>query len=104
MIGMMFLLKGQVKSESFSQETDKSDEIGVMIFPNPVSDGEVTISAEKIIAKIQLLNIVGEQISIEAPEADKSVKLNLTDLKTGIYLIKITFADNTGTTKKLWVK
>lgn len=103
-IGMMFLLKGQVRSESYSQDINNKNEQSLTIYPNPVTDEQITISAEKEITKIQLLNIVGEQILIEESEPRNSIRLNLGDLKTGIYLIKVTFTDNTGTTKKLWVK
>jgi hypothetical protein len=76
----------------------------VSIYPNPATNGQVIINADKEIYKIELLNILGEPILTEVPERSTSVRFDLRYLKNGIYIVKITFTDNTSSTKRLWVK
>jgi len=75
---------------------------GTTIYPNPVNDGNLNVSAELQIEKVEILNIVGEIVFQQELEPSKSVRLNF-DLKTGIYLIRVTFVNNTIDTKKIWV-
>ena len=85
--------------------SDFSGEVNISLYPNPVVDGTLTVSAEKEITRLDIVNIVGEHIlSEEEPEPSTSVRLDVNNLKSGIYLIKVTFVDNTSNTKRIWVK
>ena len=93
-----------IRASSYSESvTDKSNEIN--LYPNPIKNGEVlTIDSDKNIYRIEIMNIVGQLMKIEDYSETSNVKLNIEELKEGIYIVKILFADNTTSTKRLWVK
>lgn len=72
------------------------------VYPNPVDNGVLNISAGIQIEKVELLNIVGEVVFQQELEPSKNVRVNF-DLKKGIYLIRVFFTDNTIGTKKIIV-
>jgi len=80
------------------------DETEVILFPNPATKGLISIQSEKEIVRIELLNIVGHRILTYRPEPSNNVRLDISNLNTGIYLIKIFFTDNTNSIKRFWVK
>jgi hypothetical protein len=94
----------EVKSENYSLGLESKSEVDVVVYPNPVTNANVTITSEKEIQKIDILNILGEQILSQKPIPSNSIKLVFDDLKSGIYIIKITFTDNTSSAKRIWVK
>jgi hypothetical protein len=103
-VGLLLLAGISGKSESYSFGLDNKSEAVISVYPNPATEGQVVVSADKEISKIQLLNILGEQILEEETDRSTNFRFELGDLKNGIYLIRITFTDNTSSTKKLWVK
>jgi hypothetical protein len=74
------------------------------IFPNPVVDGTLSINSDIQIEKIEILSIVGQLVYTQELEPSNSVRLYLDQVKSGIYLIKVSFIDNTSDTKRIWVK
>jgi len=103
-VGFLIMIATVGNSESYLSGMETKNETIVDLYPNPATNAQVTISAEKEINKIQLLNILGEEIRTEASEPSTSVSLDLGSLENGIYLVKITFTDNTSSIKRLWVK
>ncbi len=79
------------------------DETEVILFPNPATKGLISIQSEKEIVRIELLNIVGHRILTYRPEPSNNVRLDISNLNTGIYLVKIFFTDNTNNIKRFWV-
>lgn len=99
------MIGGSVAGYPANFNNSSTDQVKVTLYPNPVIDGNLTIKAEKEITKLQIVNIVGEKIlSEKEPEPSTNVHLDLNNLKSGIYLIIISFADNTSNTKRIWVK
>jgi len=80
------------------------DENKILVFPNPVTEGFVNIQAEKEILQVEILNIVGQRILIQEPVSLNSMKLDVSNLEAGIYLLKLSFSDNTNNIKRIWVK
>jgi len=74
----------------------------ITIYPNPVSNNNLTIISDQKIEKIEILSILGQAVITEKIDNLTSVKLNI-DLEAGIYLFKITFSDQTYNTKRIWV-
>jgi hypothetical protein len=72
------------------------------IYPNPVYEGSVQISSGVQMEKVEIMSIVGDIVYLEELEPSKSVRLNF-DLKTGVYLIRVTYTDKKSETKKIWV-
>jgi hypothetical protein len=74
----------------------------VTVYPNPVSNGSITVASNQRIEKIEILSILGQVVITEEIDKLTSVKLDF-DLEAGIYLIKITFTDRSSDTKRIWV-
>lgn len=71
------------------------------IYPNPATD-HLTITGNTSIKFVTLSNITGQLLKQE--ETSKSTfTLNINDIQPGIYLLKITFADNTNFQQKVTI-
>jgi hypothetical protein len=95
-----------LSSNGFSQsktvlENSSSDIESLNIYPNPVSQGKIYIStlnnAQK---KIEIYNVLGKIILTASIFQNE---LNISKLKAGVYIIKIT-ENNITATRKLIVK
>ena len=80
---------------TFSSYYEGVDEVNstesVIIYPNP-SNEVVNIISEKDIIHCQLFDLQGK-IVIDSELSETKTKLNLSDLPTGIYLLKLSLAD-----------
>jgi hypothetical protein len=74
----------------------------ITIYPNPVNNGNITVTSDQKIEKIEIHNILGQVAFTEEIDNITSVKLTI-DLEAGIYLVKITFTDQSYNTKRIWV-
>ena len=71
------------------------------LYPNPTNTGSVTISSTNSNAiSVQVFDILGKQVKNETLTNNT---LNVSNLKTGVYIVKIT-QNNATTTKKLVIK
>lgn len=78
-----------------------SEDGTVSIFPNPVKSFATISFTFENVDKISILNIVGREIKIIAPEPGKSeVKVSLVDLQPGVYFLAAYYQGNTLITKK----
>lgn len=84
-----------------SLSTNEFDSSSFSIYPNPTNTGSVTItSANSDAMNVQVFDILGKQVKNETL-VDNT--LNVSDLNTGVYILKIT-QNNASTTKKLVIK
>ena len=80
---------------------DTSDIENLSIYPNPVSQGKVYINTvNNSQKKIEIYNVLGKVILTVSISQNE---LNISKLKAGIYIIKIT-ENNITATRKLIVK
>ena len=71
------------------------------LYPNPTSTGSVSISSTNSEAiSVQVFDILGKQVKNETITNNT---LNVSNLKSGVYIVKIT-QNNASTTKKLVIK
>ncbi|MFL0353472.1 T9SS type A sorting domain-containing protein [Xanthomarina sp. GH4-25] len=105
-IFLLFFLMGLASFKGYSQSNDvvkpaDSNIENLTIYPNPVSQGKIYITtSEYALKKIEIFNVLGKKIlSVSLYQNE----LNISKLKTGIYIIKIT-ENNTTATRKLIVK
>jgi hypothetical protein len=71
------------------------------LYPNPTSTGEVTISSTKTgKMSVAVFDVLGKQVKNELLW---NTKLNVSSLKSGVYILRIT-QDEATTTKKLVIK
>ena len=64
----------------------------ITIYPNPTNDGIVYLDPKKInYSKIEVLNVFGSTIIISSREQqnDENIKLNLSEIPTGIYFLRL---------------
>jgi len=78
---------------------DSNENNTVSSYPNPFSDN-LTITAGKIIRKITISNLLGQKM-MEQIFNQKEVSIPSSDMKSGIYIISITFDDETTTTLRM---
>jgi hypothetical protein len=89
----------------FVQQTLQQPDKEIQIYPNPVTDGRLTIKSGESFHLIQILNITGEIVfSQEYPSGTNSEVIELTNLEKGMYLIRIGFAGKTNHTAKIIIK
>lgn len=60
----------------------------ISIFPNPIENNKITISAKKEISKIQIYNQVGRLVFEKNNIQNSNVTLELSHLEKGIYFLK----------------
>jgi len=77
----------------------------VEIYPNPLTEGRLTIKTDDQILSIQVLNITGKMVFNEDYQPGTySAVLELSKLEKGLYLIRISFNDKEIHTEKVMVK
>jgi hypothetical protein len=77
----------------------------IEIFPNPVTEGRLTLTTSENIRTVQILNITGKMVySQDYPPGTLTATVELDKPEKGIYLVRISFADNTTHTEKIMVK
>jgi hypothetical protein len=77
----------------------------IELYPNPVTDGRLTITSSESILSVQILNITGKIVfNQEFQPNTNTVDLELDKLEKGIYLVRIGFAGKETHTEKVMVK
>ena len=89
-----------IQDNSGLSEFDLSN--NVIIFPNPAKESFEIVSNGFNIQKIELMNIAGQIIST-INSNEKIVKMNIANLSSGVYLVKVYASEGT-TTKQLVIK
>jgi hypothetical protein len=85
----------------FSLSTANFENNNFAIYPNPTNTGFITITSSINDAMdVQVFDILGKQVKRQTLNNNT---LNVSDLNTGIYIVKIT-QNNASTTKKLVIK
>jgi hypothetical protein len=91
-------------SPFFVLESEQGEN-GIVMYPNPVTEGRLTIKSEESFHSIQILNITGEIVfSQQYPSGTTSEVLELAKLEKGMYLVRIGFAGKANHTGKIIVK
>jgi hypothetical protein len=89
------------------QVTERSGqpEKDVEIYPNPVTEGRITITSPESILSVQILNITGKMVFSEDYQPNtNSVVIELDKLEKGIYLVRIGFPGKVTHTEKIMIK
>lgn len=95
-----------ISNVSFSQELiEKENIIDIEVFkfyPNPAQDDLFILGTNKI-KSIELINVLGKRVAFY--DFNKSIiKINVSELNSGIYLIRVIDEKNKKETKRLVVK
>jgi hypothetical protein len=77
----------------------------IELYPNPITDGHLTITSSESIQTVQILNITGKIVfNQEFQPNTNTVDLELDKLEKGIYLVRIGFIGKETHTEKVMVK
>ena len=77
----------------------------IELYPNPVTNGHLTINSSESIQSVQILNITGKMVfNQEFQPNTNTVDLELDKLEKGIYLVRIGFIGKESHTEKVMVK
>jgi hypothetical protein len=77
----------------------------IELYPNPITDGHLTITCSESIQSVQILNITGKIVFNQDFQPNtNSVDLDLDKLEKGIYLVRIGFIGKETHTEKVMVK
>jgi|SRR5512133_1208978 hypothetical protein len=78
---------------------------GVQMFPNPVTEGRLTIKSEESFILIQILNITGEIVfSQQYPSGSNSEVIEVNDFEKGMYLVRVGYDGKPNYTAKIIIK
>jgi hypothetical protein len=103
--GLTLMPETQVFSTFYSFESVAQSERVIEIFPNPVTEGRLTIKTSEIFWYIQILNITGEIVfSQEYPSGSVSEVIELNKLGKGVYLVRLGFSGKITHTEKIMIK
>lgn len=105
LIFVFFMLFTSSITFAQKQEKDVTNQEGNMedlsVYPNPVSNGKLYVVTKNNFTKqVEIYNVLGKKIQSETLSGNE---LNITKIKPGIYIIKIT-ENNITATRKLIVK
>jgi hypothetical protein len=77
----------------------------IQIFPNPVINNILNISAENSIVEIEILDITGSTVFMQKYEKEtKKVVLSLVNLNRGLYIIQVMLDNNSSRTEKIIIE
>lgn len=71
------------------------ESIGFKYYPNPVTEGELTMLSSEEISSINVYNSIGQRIMYKE-SLNLESKLNMQHLASGAYIVKVNIGDNTG--------
>jgi hypothetical protein len=67
-----------------------NDEVVLLVYPNPAEDVlHLNISADRIISEARLYNTTGELVMTSTVNASKELKLDVSSLQSGVYIIRL---------------
>ena len=87
-----------------SNYSGENTNVNITIFPVPVKNGAFTINSDKEITHIKITNIIGQDIFTNRFNEQKSIKITLNNAKRGMYIITISFSDNTRIVRRIMVE
>ena len=77
----------------------------VELYPNPILEGRLTITASENISSVQILNITGKVVFNQEFDSNTNrVDLELDRLAKGVYLVRINFPGKISHTEKVMIK
>ena len=100
------LTAGNIYNIDYISGLFNNDDPGIVtIFPNPVIEDELTITAENSIIMIEILDIVGSSVFIQKYDTGiNKVILSLENLNKGLYIIKVKLSSKITYTEKIMIK
>ena len=83
-----------IESTNVSVSSNRAD--AVKLYPNP-AENNLYITSKTALRKVELYNVVGKQVK---EYSDVLQSINVSDLKTGVYMVKMTDVNGKTVTSK----
>ena len=81
------------------------NDIELNLFPNPVTDGKLTITSENKINELEVFTILGKTVINKSYQTGiNNAVLDLSEFESSIYFVKVTFKNNKTVLKKIIIK
>lgn len=96
-----FATQAQQSKNNAANETIKTENTleKVQVYPNPVTNGKITINTETNSNKtVELYDVLGKKI-LNTEMSSYQKEINVTHLKAGVYILKIAEKNNSITRK-----
>lgn len=87
----------EISAYDASLNTSSFDMSKFVAYPNPVKD-VLNLNYSEEITNVQVINMLGQEV-LNKKTADRNVQVNLSDLNSGTYIVKVTSNDLTHTLK-----
>jgi len=101
--GDLDLFIGMEAQFHFFENTDPTASVGeylttinLNMYPNPTID-ILTIESDKSMEQIEVFNVLGKRVS----QFENTEQINMSNLKSGIYIVRITFSDGNFAIKRV---
>ena len=104
---LFFTLPSYSQEYSYEKlEYKAMSENEVTIYPNPVINNRFFVKSEKTIKSVEVLNVIGQSFAkvVNTTGIPYNILVKLPDCDKGLYMVKITFKNNTKIIKKILVK
>jgi len=78
----------------------------VLIYPNPVTDNKFFVKSEQLIKKVEVLNVLGQNIKTVSNETNVpyNILVELGNIKKGMYMVQVTLDSGEKIINKIIVK
>ncbi len=77
----------------------------IVLYPNPVTSQQLTLDADAPVREVTLVNLIGQLVFKQKFEGStKRLTLKFPELQTGIYTIRVVFADESTSQHKVVLK
>lgn len=112
LISLVFILSfsNTAHSQGLSYNNIKSTVLiihsDVLIYPNPVTDNKFFVKSEKLIKKVEVLNVLGQNIKTVTNKTDVpyNILVEIGNIKKGMYMVQVTLENGEKVINKIIVK
>lgn len=85
--------------------TENNDIVSLVVYPNPSTADHFNISGGEAINTISVMNVLGQEvIAQEEKKNQKLATVQTTGLPTGVYFVRVTFANNKTSVAKISIQ
>jgi len=81
--------------------SELSEGVDISFYPNPVTDGILNIDAIEKIQSVTVINSSGQTIFHQSYDGVLQTAISTAELKTGVYFVKVEFANQSSFIKKI---
>jgi hypothetical protein len=77
----------------------------LVMYPNPVVNQAITLQSSKTIGRVEIFNVIGQHIlTVNYDGSMAKVQVDLRGMNSGLYIAKVSYTDNTSTTRKFQIR